>query len=91
MRAMARAAFRNGESIRDVEAAVAVGVGGQEAGGGAMAATAVSAGRRRREEWRATARKKGRGTCKIDPDREISNQRGRVDRTRLTIVNILFR
>lgn len=39
MRAMARAAFRDGESIRDNEAAVAVGVGvgGREGGGRAMA------------------------------------------------------
>jgi hypothetical protein len=55
MRAMARAAFRDGESIRDVEAAVAVGVGGREAGGGAMAAKGA-AGAEGEEETRGTGK-----------------------------------
>jgi hypothetical protein len=44
MRAIARAALRDGESIRDEEVAVAaeaVGVGGREGPGGAMAIAAA--------------------------------------------------
>ena len=52
MRAIARAALRDGESIRDEEVAVAaeaVGVGGREEAGGVMADAAARARERRGE------------------------------------------
>jgi hypothetical protein len=87
---MASAAFRDGESIRDVEAAVAVGVGGSHGGPAKYgptcqlshwfffdtveAAVAVGVGGRGRNEGNRQ---------KINPGREVSIRRRRAARTRL--------